>query len=196
VARRRFIREARAAAGIKHVNVITIYAVEESQNCPFLVMEYVGGCSLRDHIRRHRHLEPLEVVRLSHGIAAGLAAAHSQGVIHRDIKPSNIMLEEGGVRVKITDFGLARAAIDNVDLTSQGTMVGTAAYMSPEQVSGNTLSILNQTPTDEMSEVLRTSRLPSRSWRRWLRWAVPAAAVVLIAALGALLLWPRGHEDL
>ncbi len=280
VARRRFIREARAAAGIKHGNVITIYAVEESHNCPFLVMEYVGGCSLRDHIRLHRHLEPLEVVQLSQGIAAGLAAAHAQGVIHRDIKPSNIMLEEGGVRVKITDFGLARAAVDNVDLTSQGAAVGTAAYMSPEQVSGNRidlrsdlfslgcvmyamvaghspfqgrnwldiarkvaeyhppplekthegtppmlseivsrllekdpdkrfqsatevaevlnryLTVLNQTPTDEMSRVLRASRLPSRSRRRRLRWAVPAAAVVLIAALGALLLWPRGNGDL
>ena len=141
VARRRFAREARAAANIKHENVITIYGVDESHNCPFLVMEFVGGCSLRDHIRRHRHLEPLEVAQLSQGIAAGLAAAHAQGVIHRDIKPSNIMLEEGGVRVKITDFGLARAAIDNVDLTSQGAAVGTAAYMSPEQVSGNRIDL-------------------------------------------------------
>jgi tRNA A-37 threonylcarbamoyl transferase component Bud32 len=141
VARRRFIREARAAAGINHENVVTIYAVEEHRDCPFIVMEYVGGGSLREHIRKHRCLEPLEAIRLSKEIAAGLAAAHAQGVIHRDIKPSNVMLEEGAVRVKITDFGLARAATDNIDLTSRGVAVGTAAYMSPEQVGGGKLDL-------------------------------------------------------
>jgi serine/threonine protein kinase len=140
-ARRRFIREARAAAGINHPNVVTIHAVEEHNECPFLVMEYVGGGSLRDYVRRSGRLEPVEVVRLSREIAAGLAAAHVQGVIHRDIKPGNIMLEEGAVRVKITDFGLARAAVDNVELTSQGLAVGTPGYMSPEQVRGEKVDL-------------------------------------------------------
>ncbi len=140
-ARRRFIREARAAAGINHHNVVTIHAVEEHKHYPFLVMEYVGGGSLREHIRANRSLETLEVVRLSKEIAAGLAAAHAQGVIHRDIKPGNIMLEDGAVRVKITDFGLARAAVDNVELTSRELAVGTPAYMSPEQVKGEKVDL-------------------------------------------------------
>ena len=140
-ARRRFIREARAAAGINHHNVVTIHAVEEHEHCPFLVMEFVDGGSLREHIRRNRRLDPLEVVRLSKEIAAGLAAAHAQGVIHRDIKPGNIMLEDGAVRVKIGDFGLARVAVDNVDLTSRELAVGTPTYMSPEQVKGNKVDL-------------------------------------------------------
>ncbi len=138
-ARRRFIREARAAAGINHPNVVTIFAVEEQNACPYLVMEYVGGGTLRDHIRKNGPLAPMEVVRLAKGIAEGLAAAHHEGVIHRDIKPGNILLEQGAVRVKITDFGLARAAVDNADLTSHGLAVGTPAYMSPEQVTGKRL---------------------------------------------------------
>lgn len=136
-ARRRFIREARAAAGINHPNVVTIYAVEEHRDFPFLVMEYVGGGSLRDRIRRCGRLEWLEMLRLSREIAAGLAAAHGYGVIHRDVKPGNVLLEEGAVRVKISDFGLARAAVDSMELTSQAVTVGTPAYMSPEQVSGD-----------------------------------------------------------
>lgn len=140
-ARRRFIREARAAAGINHQNVVTIHDVDEHKSCPFLVMEYVDGGSLREHIRANRPLEPLEVVRLSKEIAAGLAAAHAQGVIHRDIKPGNIMLEDGALRVKITDFGLARAAVDNVELTSRELAVGTPAYMSPEQVKGEKVDL-------------------------------------------------------
>lgn len=140
-ARRRFIREARAAAGINHHNVVTIHAVEEHEHCPFLVMEYVDGGSLREHIRKNGTLEPLEVVRLSREIASGLAAAHAQGVIHRDIKPGNIMLEDGAVRVKIGDFGLARVAVDNVELTSRELAVGTPTYMSPEQVKGKKVDL-------------------------------------------------------
>jgi serine/threonine protein kinase len=136
IARRRFIREARAAAAVNHPNVVTIHAVEEHENNPFLVMEFIDGKSLRDRVRDEHRLEPLEVIRLAAQIAAGLAAAHSQGVIHRDIKPGNVMLENGVERVKITDFGLARATIDNIDLTSRELAVGTPAYMSPEQVTG------------------------------------------------------------
>jgi len=136
-ARRRFIREARAAAAINHPNVVTIYAVEDHHDQPFLVMEYVSGGSLRERLRSEKRLDPIEVLRLSTQIAAGLAAAHAQGVIHRDVKPGNIMLEDALERVKITDFGLARVAMDNVELTSQGLAVGTPAYMAPEQVSGD-----------------------------------------------------------
>jgi serine/threonine protein kinase len=138
-ARRRFIREARAAAGIIHPNVVTIFGVEEQRSSPYLVMEYVAGGTLREYIRNRERLPPIEVVRLAKGIAQGLAAAHQQGVIHRDIKPGNLLLDRGGLWVKLTDFGLARAAIDQVDLTSHGVAVGTPAYMSPEQVTAGNL---------------------------------------------------------
>ena len=137
-ARRRFVREARAAAAVNHPNVVTIHGVENHNELPFIVMEYVSGISLRDRLRQ-QPIEPLEALRISNQIATGLAAAHLQGVIHRDIKPGNILLEEGESRVKITDFGLARVAVDNVELTSRHVAVGTPAYMSPEQVRSDTL---------------------------------------------------------
>lgn len=135
-ARRRFIREARAAAAINHPNVVTIHAVEEHEGTPFLVMEFIRGESLRDRLRHRPKLEIGDVVSIAFQIATGLAAAHSHGVIHRDIKPGNVMLEDELQRVKITDFGLARVAVDNVDLTSNHIGIGTPAYMSPEQVKG------------------------------------------------------------
>ncbi len=136
VARQRFMREARAAAAINHTNVVTIYAVEEYRNTPVIVMELVSGGTLRDRIQKAGRLEPFEVLRISTQVAAGLAAAHAQGVIHRDVKPGNILLEEQLERTKLTDFGVARAALDQVDLTSHGMAVGTPAYMAPEQVRG------------------------------------------------------------
>ena len=138
-ARRRFIREGRAAAAVSHPNVVAIHAVEEQAGVPFLVMELVNGPSLRERINDKSKLAPLEVIRLGAQLAAGLAAAHAQGVVHRDIKPGNIMLETNVDRVKITDFGLARVAVDNVELTSRGMAVGTPAYMAPEQVMGDTV---------------------------------------------------------
>src|SRR5205823_1838085 len=138
-ARERFFREARAAAGINHPNIVTIHAVSEHAGVPFLVMEFVGGRSLMDRIRSDAPLKPIDTLRISAQIASGLAAAHQQGVIHRDIKPANIMLEDSIERVKITDFGLARVSMEQSDLTSQGVVVGTPAYMSPEQVNGEPL---------------------------------------------------------
>jgi serine/threonine-protein kinase len=135
-ARRRFLREARAAAAINHPNVVTIYAVEEYRDTPVIVMELVVGSTLRECIHRARRLDPMEVLRISSQVAAGLAAAHAQGVIHRDVKPGNILLEDKVGRVKLTDFGVARAALDNVDITTHGVVVGTPAYMAPEQVRG------------------------------------------------------------
>jgi serine/threonine protein kinase len=135
-ARRRFTREARAAAAINHPNVVTIHSVEEQQGLPFLVMELVNGESLHHRIKQQAPLPVADVLRLGSQVASGLAAAHAQGVIHRDIKPANVMLEENVDRVKITDFGLARVAMDNAELTSQGHRLGTPAYMSPEQVGG------------------------------------------------------------
>ncbi len=137
-ARRRFIREARAGAAINHQNVVTIHGVEESDQVPFIIMELIQGESLRDRIHRSPKLDFMDVLRIAAQTAQGLAAAQAQGIIHRDVKPGNIMLVDG-CRVKITDFGLARVTVDNVELTSRGLVVGTPAYMSPEQVRGEEL---------------------------------------------------------
>lgn len=135
-ARRRFQREARAAAAISHPNVLTIHAVEEHDHAPFLVMEYVSGQSLKEYVTEKGKLPHIEVFQLASQIAQGLAAAHAQGVIHRDVKPGNVMLHDGGTRVRLTDFGLARITFDNSELTSHGQYVGTPAYMPPEQLRG------------------------------------------------------------
>ena len=134
--RRRFIREARAGAAINHPNVVTIHAVDEARDVPFLIMELIRGESLRDRIRREPKLDLIDVIRISAQVAQGLAAAHSQGIIHRDVKPGNIMLIDSLPRVKITDFGLARVAVEDIEFTSRSLAVGTPAYMSPEQVRG------------------------------------------------------------
>lgn len=135
-ARRRFQREARAAAAVNHPNVVTIHAVEEHRGQPFLVMELVNGRSLQERLRAEGRLEALEVIRLGAQVAAGLAAAHAQGVIHRDVKPANVMLEDGVGRAKLTDFGLARSTLGNAQLSSRNHIVGTPAYMAPEQLRG------------------------------------------------------------
>jgi hypothetical protein len=135
-ARQRFVREARAAAAVRHDNVIGIHAVEDAGRIPYLVMEFIDGLSLEDRVRHGGPLEVEEVLRVGVQIAAGLAAAHQQGLVHRDIKPANILLDNSARRVKITDFGLARA-VDDPGLTQSGFAVGTPAYMSPEQANGD-----------------------------------------------------------
>ena len=136
-ARKRFLREARAAAAVVHQHVVTIHAVTE-EHPPYLVMECVDGQSLQDKIDATGPLELKETMRIGVQVASGLAAAHAHGVIHRDIKPSNILLENGVERVRITDFGLARAA-DDVEITRTGEVAGTPQYMSPEQAQGQTV---------------------------------------------------------
>jgi hypothetical protein len=138
LARKRFCREARAAAAVTHENIVVTHSVEESSGVPHLVMQFIPGLSLQEQLDRFGALEPADVIRLGRQIALGLAAAHAQGVIHRDIKPGNIMLENGVERVKITDFGLARAAED-LKLTQTGFIAGTPLYMSPEQARGEEL---------------------------------------------------------
>ncbi len=138
-ARRRFLREARSAAAIGHVNVVTIHSVDEEHGLPYLVMECLVGRSLKGRIEAGPKLDPREVLRIGMQIAEGLFAAHLQGVIHRDIKPANIMLLDRGGGVKITDFGLALVELDLAEMTSAGQVVGTPAYMSPEQVRGESV---------------------------------------------------------
>jgi hypothetical protein len=134
-ARKRFTREAQAAAAVTHDHIVTIHAVEEANGLPYLVMQYVSGMSLQQRLDRTGPLELREIVRIGMQTAAGLAAAHAHGLIHRDIKPANILLENGVERVKITDFGLARAVAD-ASLTQSGVVAGTPQYMSPEQARG------------------------------------------------------------
>ncbi len=134
-ARKRFLREARASAAARHENIVAIYAVDE-QPIPFLVMEYIPGETLLKRLEERGPLDVPEVLRLGEQIARGLAAAHAMGLVHRDVKPANILLDSApDERVKITDFGLARAA-DDASLTQSGFIAGTPMYMSPEQARG------------------------------------------------------------
>ncbi|MGL5098171.1 MAG: serine/threonine-protein kinase, partial [Planctomycetia bacterium] len=135
-ARKRFLREARAAAAVKHENVVAIYAVEEKP-VPHLVMEYVAGQTLQQRLDQEGPLDLAEVLRIGRQVAESLAAAHDRGLVHRDVKPANILLENGlEQKVKITDFGLARAA-DDASLTQSGVVAGTPLYMAPEQARGD-----------------------------------------------------------
>ena len=134
-ARKRFAREAKAAAAVLHPNVIAIHGVSNDADLPYLVMPYVRGQSLQRRLEQDAPLTTSETLRIGQQIAAGLAAAHAQGLVHRDIKPANIMLEEGVERVTITDFGLARA-VDDATMTRSGVIAGTPQYMSPEQARG------------------------------------------------------------
>jgi|GEM_PF-4697203 len=136
-AKKRFLREARAAAAVISPWVVTVHAVEE-QPTPYLVMELVNGRTLRQKIDTQGMLETKEVLRIGAQIAHGLAAAHAQGLIHRDVKPENILLENGVERVKITDFGLARPE-DDTSITRAGEIAGTPQFMSPEQARGEML---------------------------------------------------------
>jgi len=143
-ARRRFSREAQASAAVVHDNVIEIYGVAEAAGLPYLVMPYVRGPSLHRRLDDQGPLAVAEILRVGMQAAAGLAAAHAQGLVHRDVKPANILLADGIERVKLTDFGLARAA-DDASLTKTGIIAGTPQYMSPEQSRGE--------PVDQRSDL-------------------------------------------
>ena len=137
-ARKRFSREAKAAAAVLHPNVMAIHSVSNGESLPYLVMPYVRGQSLQKRIDEEGPLRLQDILRIGTQIAAGLSAAHQQGLVHRDIKPANILLEDGVERVAITDFGLARA-VDDATMTRTGVIAGTPQYMSPEQARGESV---------------------------------------------------------
>jgi uncharacterized protein (TIGR03067 family) len=136
-ARKRFLREARTSAAVRHENVVQVYEVGETP-LPYIAMEFIPGETLQQRLDRIGPVEPAEVVRIGRQIAEGLAAAHANDLIHRDIKPANVLLEGGQQRVKITDFGLARAA-DDASISQSGIIAGTPMYMAPEQAKGERL---------------------------------------------------------
>ena len=138
VARKRFAREAQAAAAVVDLHVLAIHHVQVGGRLPYLVMPLVAGESLAERLAAQGTLELKEVLRVGMQAAAGLAAAHDQGLVHRDVKPANILLEKGVDRAVLTDFGLARAA-DDASMTRRGVIAGTPQYMSPEQARGEAL---------------------------------------------------------
>src|SRR4051812_27210446 len=133
----RFRREAQAAANLNHPNIVSVFDWGEADNTYFIVMEYVDGPTLRDLLRTEGRLHPDRAADIAADIAAALGFAHRNGVIHRDVKPGNVLISPTG-QVKVTDFGIARAARDTAqeNLTQTGTVMGTATYFSPEQAQG------------------------------------------------------------
>ena len=135
----RFRREAKACAGITHPNIVAVYDCLDYQGQQAVVMQYVKGKSLRDILDRQKRLGPKLTVHIGVSIAAALAEAHARGIIHRDVKPGNILVTPQG-RVLLADFGIAKEANPSErDLTSDNIMMGTAKYLSPEQVRGKPL---------------------------------------------------------
>lgn len=144
----RFKTEAQAAGRLSHPNIVTVYEYGEENNTAFIAMEYMEGRNLKEAIANNERF-PLEaVVDIIKGILDGLAYAHEKGVIHRDIKPDNIILLKDG-RIKITDFGIAK--IESSNLTQHGDLLGTPAYMSPEQCTGS--------PVDNRSDIFSTGAI-------------------------------------
>jgi len=140
----RFRREAQAAANLSHQNIVSIFDWGEEEGTYFIVMEYVSGQPLSHVIRTEGKLQPERAAQIAAGTAAALSNAHRHGVVHRDVKPGNILLDEQG-RVKVTDFGIARAGDPKENLTQTGVVMGTATYFSPEQAQG--------LPIDQRSDV-------------------------------------------
>jgi serine/threonine protein kinase len=160
--RKRFSREARLAARLDHPNVVQVFDVGENEDRPFIVMEHVEGGTLDDRLNsRGRSLDREEGLRLLGQLCQGLGHAHAKKLVHRDIKPQNLLLRESDDCLKITDFGIARAA-EETRLTRPGKVIGTDRYMAPEQLADGRI-----TPATDVyacgvvaDEVLPESRSP------------------------------------
>jgi predicted Ser/Thr protein kinase len=144
----RFLREARATASLRHENLVTIYQVGEHEHQPFIAMEYVDGTTLSEIIKRRQGLPVAQKLTYLEQICAGLSHAHRFGIVHRDIKPANVMVDSQDV-VRILDFGIARVA--NSGMTTDGALMGTLNYMSPEQMIGR--------PVDYRSDIFSVGAL-------------------------------------
>ena len=134
--RKRFKREARAAAGLNHPNIVTIYEVGDYQGRPYFAMELVNGPSLAQYINEKKRIEEHEALTITGKVARALAFSHTKNIVHRDIKPENILLDEY-LTPKVTDFGVVmHQDDDHMTLTQEGFMVGSVHFSSPEQVEG------------------------------------------------------------
>ena len=136
--RRRFEREARAAAALSDAHVERIYAYGEDEGRPYMALEYLPGGSLEERLAYGKSLADAETASIAAQLASGLAHAHAHGLVHRDLKPANVLFDAEG-RAKIADFGIARIAGGDT-LTEDGTVLGTAGYISPEQAAGRPAS--------------------------------------------------------
>ncbi|ODS52581.1 MAG: hypothetical protein ABS36_16145 [Acidobacteria bacterium SCN 69-37] len=137
--RERFAREARAAARLRHPNIVTIFDVGEHDGQPFIAMEYIQGQTLAEVVRGNVAMPLVRKLELMEALCDGLGFAHRRGIIHRDVKPANLMIDADG-SLKILDFGIARAA-ESSSMTQAGMLIGTLNYMSPEQVSGQSVDL-------------------------------------------------------
>src|SRR5882757_6940203 len=159
----RFEREARAVASLAHPNITQLYDYGEDGGRPYIVLEYVPGGTLEERLRSGSTLSDDETFGIAAGIAAGLAHAHARGVVHRDLKPANVLFDEEG-RPKLADFGIARMAAGEGTLTEAGTVLGTAAYISPEQAAGEPASAASDVYSfGVMLYRMLTGRLPFES---------------------------------
>jgi eukaryotic-like serine/threonine-protein kinase len=130
--RNRFMQEARSAARLSHPNLVGVYDQGQESDCTYIVMEYIPGITLRDLLQEHQALTPEQALDILRAVLAGLASAHRAGIVHRDLKPENVLLADDG-RIKLGDFGLARAASANT--ATGAALLGTIAYLSPELVT-------------------------------------------------------------
>ena len=135
---KRFRAEARSVASLNHPNVLRVFDWGEDPDGPYLVLEYLGGGSLRDLLDRGTRLSPAQAARLGAQAAEGLAYAHARGLVHRDVKPANLLFDDEG-RVRVADFGVARALAEAAWTEPAGAMIGTARYAAPEQAQGQSV---------------------------------------------------------
>ena len=136
----RFKREAQAAGKLNHPNVVSMYDVGYDQGYHYIIMEYVAGCTLKEYIQHHARVSVQEAVKITIAIAEGLEHAHAMGIVHCDVKPHNILITDTG-RIKVTDFGIARAINSAATMMYTNSVMGSAHYISPEQASGKSINV-------------------------------------------------------
>ena len=156
----RFRQEAQNAASLNHPNVVSVYDYGEDPSGPYIVMEFVDGEDLATILRRNGALPPAQAARIAAAVARALAAAHARGIVHRDVKPGNVLIGRDG-RVKVVDFGIARAVAE-AQMTLPGTTLGSVHYFSPEQARGETAT--NESDIYSLGIVLYEMLTGSRPW--------------------------------